>query len=394
MTKRNMKKKIAIIISPNYKDYAKKYLAECIESIRAQDYPGEMKVFLTDNETSVKSVEFLRKTAPEAELILNNTNDGFAKGNNDCMREALRQGFEYIVLFNMDTAVDKSCVSEMIKTAETEDKIGVVQARVMLYDDKEKINSLGNTSHFLGFGYSVAYKEKYTVIARSPEYSGTKQSRETGNIHSQMDFASVSGLPRRRSAPPRNDIIDIHYPSGTAVLFKREVLEKIGLFDEEYWMYNEDQEIGWRAWLTGYKVVLASNAVIYHKYEFAKSIKQYYWMDRNRILAILECYKLLTLVLIFPAFIIMELGLILFSLKSGWFKEKMRVWAYFFSIRNWQYIIRARKRNQTLRKVSDKEIAKLITGRIWYQEVDDWKLRLINPVFDFYWKMCKYVMFW
>ncbi|MEA3449695.1 MAG: glycosyltransferase family 2 protein [Patescibacteria group bacterium] len=350
-----MEKSLAIIISPNYKDYAKKYLLECIESIRAQDYAGEIKIFLTDNETSMESVEFIRKIAPELELILNNTNDGFAKGNNDCMREALRQGYEYIVLFNMDTVVDQSCVSEMVSAIEFDDKIGVVQARVMLYDNKEKVNSLGNISHFLGFGYSIAYRDEY---------------RE------------------------RSDLSRIHYPSGVAIIFKREVLECIGLFDETYWMYNEDQEIGWRAWLAGYRVVLAPKAVIYHKYEFAKSIKQFYYMDRNRILAILQCYKVATLILIFPVFVIMEIGLILFSLKSGWFKEKMRVWAYFFSIGNWQYIIRARKRNQNLRRVSDRKIAKLMSGKIWYQEVDDWKLRFINPFFNFYWKMCQKVMFW
>jgi len=362
-----MNKKIAIIISPNWKDYAKKYLFECIESIRKQDYRGKIKIYITDNETSPESFDFLKKIAPEAELILNKTNDGFAKGNNDAIKLALSEDCEYIILFNMDTIVEPNCVSEMVKTAESDEKIGAVQARLMLWPEKDKINSLGNTTHFLGFGYSLGYKDQIR------------------NYQPKAD-------------PPREDNLEIsnsiHYPSGAAVLFKREVLEKVGLFDEEYWMYNEDQELGWRIWLAGFKCVLAQDAVVYHKYKFAKSIKQYYYMDRNRILAILQCYHALTLLLILPAFIIMEFGLILFSIKTGWFKEKLKVWKYFLTPLKWRYIIKSRRQNQKLRKIKDKEIVKLISGKIWYQEIDDRKLKFINPIFDFYWCIVKKMIIW
>jgi hypothetical protein len=115
-------------------------------------------------------------------------------------------------------------------------------------------------------------------------------------------------------------------------------------------------------------------------------------MDRNRILAILECYQISTLILIAPAFFIMELGLVLFSLQNGSFNEKLKVWNYFLTAKNWQYIKTARARNQQLRKIKDREIAKLITGKIWYQEVGDWKLRLINPIFNAYWVLVRVVL--
>jgi len=349
-------KKVAIIISPNWRDYAKKYLADCAESIRKQDYQGEMKIFITDNETSPESFNFISKTVSRAEIILNKENDGFAKGNNDAMRLALMQGFEYIVLFNMDTEVDKSCVSNLVKTAEENEYAGAIQPRIMLFRNRDTINSLGNSTHFLGFGYCLGYREKFN---------------------------------------DNNDKLrDIFNFSGAAVLLKSNVLKKIGLFDEEYWMYNEDQELGWRIWLAGFKCVLAPEAVVYHKYEFSRSSKQFYWMDRNRILAILECYKIPTLILIFPAFLVMEIGLILFSLKTGWFKEKIKVWKYFFNPAKWRYIYRARKRNQSLRKIKDSDMVPMISGKIWYQEVDDWKLRLINPVFNLYWRITKLIIFW
>lgn len=349
-------KKIAIIIAPNYRDYAKKYLIDCIDSVRRLDLKLDYKIFMIDNQSSDESYDYLKLTVPEAMIFRNDNNEGFAKGNNDPIRVALKEGFDYIVLFNMDTIVDMNCVKEMISVIEGDERIGAVQARLMLWPERQKINSLGNTTHFLGFGYSLGYQDVY------------RESKEESS--------------------------DIFYPSGAGVLFRAETLKNVGLFDEEMWMYNEDQDLGWRIWLAGMRCVIANKAVVYHKYEFGRSIKKYYWMDRNRIIAILKNYNILTLILILPAFIIMEIGLIVFSIKSGWFREKMRVWKYFLTPKKWVYIFRERNKIQKSRLVKDKQIIKMISGKIWYQEIDDIKLRLVNPVFNLYWKIVKFLVIW
>ncbi len=381
-----MIKKAAIIISPNYKDYAKKYLVECILSIKKQDYAGKMKIFITDNESTEESIRYLEEILKEmdcgaepamaqtCEIIRNKDNDGFAKGNNDAIKKALEQGFDYIALFNMDTALESDCLRKMVEAVESKiplpaqagltpftkgGDIGAVQARLMLYGEKNKINSLGNVTHFLGFGYASRYGEEY----KSPE-------------------------------PPLLKGAEICYPSGAAVLFKAEVLKKVGLFDEEFWMYNEDQDLGWRIWLAGFKCILAPEAVVYHKYEFSRSIKKYYWMDRNRILSILKNYHLATLILIFPAFLVMEIGLIFFALSGGWFKEKIQIYKYFLSLKNWQYIIKARQQTQKLRLIKDRDIIKLFSGRIWYQEIGGTRLRAANVIFGAYWKIIKFLICW
>ncbi len=350
-----MNKKIAIIITPNWRDYGEKYLPDLMISLQAQDYAGEMKTFITDNESSLESFKFLQQLAPEAKITINKNNDGYAKGTNDSIRQAMKEKFDYIAVFNIHTILEPNCLKEMIKVLESDKRIGVVQARQMM-PDKKTINSLGCATHFLGFGYCLGYRDKWK---------------------NQV-----------------SDVTEIFYASGTSMLFRREHLEEVGLFDEEYWMYNEDQELPWRMRLAGYRAVLAPRAVLYNKYEFQRSIKKFYWMDRNRIISILICYKIPTLLLIFPAFILMELGHILFSLKNGWFKDKVRVWLYFSRLQTWKYICKARKRNQSLRKVKDKDIVKLITGRIWYQEIDDWKLRVINPVFNLYWRIVRKLIIW
>jgi len=348
-----MSEKVAIILI-NYQDYAKKYLADCLTGLRQQDYAGHSRLFIVDNESSDASYNYLKELAPEAEIIRNEKNDGFAKGNNDALQVALALGFDYAILFNMDTVITPGCVSELARVARANVKAGAVQARLMLFPEKDLVNSLGNTSHFLGFGYCLGYREKL--------------------------------------AEKNLTTSEIMYPSGAAVLFKLEALKKVGLLDEVFWMYNEDQDLGWRLWLSGYTCLLAPQAVVYHKYEFSKSISKYYWMDRNRILVMWKNYSLTTLVLIFPAFVIMELGLLLFALKGGWFKKKMRVWGYFLKLSTWVYIIRTRALAQSLRQVKDYQLLGMFSGRIWYQEIGDWKLRLVNPFFAAYFWVVKLVV--
>jgi GT2 family glycosyltransferase len=353
---KQMDKKLAIVISPNFKDYAKKYLKECIDSIRNQDYDGDLQIFITDNSSTPESFRLLKEIAPEAALVANKNNDGFAKGCNDSIKLALGGDFEYIFLVNMDTVFERSCISKLLVSGQENPKASFIQPRIMLYDKKDTINSLGNDTHFLGFGYCRGYNEEW-----------------------------VEDKPVTKK---------IMYPSGAGILMRTDILKKIGLFDEALWMYNEDQDLGWRAWLAGFASIVETKAVLYHKYEFAKSIKQFYYMDRNRIIEILKNYKLPTILLILPAFIIMEFGLIAFSIKNNWFKEKIKVWLFFIRPSTWKYLFSERKKIKALRTRKDSEILPLISGKIWYQEIDDWKLKFINPIFNFYFWVVKKIVFW
>ncbi|MEI7452437.1 MAG: glycosyltransferase family 2 protein [Candidatus Falkowbacteria bacterium] len=348
-----MSKKVAIILI-NYKEYANRFLPDCIVSLRAQDYVGETEIFIVDNASSDESYNFLKATAPEAQIICNKNNDGFAKGNNDAINLALALNFEYIILFNMDTIVAPNAVSEMAKAAESSERIGSVQARLMLHPETTKVNSLGNSTHFLGFGYCEGYND----------------------IYKEGD----------------DSLKEIFYPSGAAVLFKAATLRAVGVFDESLWMYNEDQDLGWRIWLKNYTCVMAPRAVVYHKYEFGRSISKYYWMDRNRMIVMLKNYSCLTLILIFPALLVMEIGLFIFSLQNGWFKEKLKVWGYFLNLKNWQRIIRERRKIQRNRKLKESEILKMISAKIWYQEVGSNKLRVANIFFSVYWNVVRFIL--
>ncbi len=346
-------RKLAVIISPNWKDYAKRFLHDCLVSLRAQTMQ-EFDLILVDNESSNESLEYLKSLAHEATIISLQKNEGFAGGNNAAIKEALKQGYKYVFLVNMDTVLDANCLKNIMEAASLHPD-SAIQARLMMWPDTQKVNSLGNSTHFLAFGYSIGNNQLYDS---------------------------------------RDHRTEIAYPSGAAVLLPCAVLQEIGLFDEQMWMYNEDQDLGWRFWLSGKSCRMANDAVVFHKYEFSRSITKYYWMDRNRIIAMIKNYHLLTLICIFPAFIIMEIGLILFSFKSGWFREKLRVWSYFSQTEHIRYLVEARREAQALRKSSDRRITRSFSGEIWYQEIDDYKLRIINPIFSLYWRIVRMIMFW
>jgi GT2 family glycosyltransferase len=358
-----MNKKIAVIISPNWQDYAQKYLADCLTSLANQDYVGELKFWLIDNATTAESFLLMQKIGQEYlagrewVLLANQNNDGFAKANNEAMRMAVNEGYDYLVLLNMDGLADSSCLRELMETAESDQIIGAVQARIMLHPEVNKINSLGNVTHFLGFGYPG---------------------------HCQEALADYDKF----------DLQSIAYPSGSAVLFKAEALKRVGLFDEAFWMYSEDQDLGWRLWLAGFKIVLASRAVFYHKYEFSGAKGRYYWLDRNRLLAVFKNYRLATLMLICPALLIAELGLIIVAIRGRWFKQKLRVWLYFLSPVTWVYLIKARRATQALRQVSDRRIIKLFSGKIIYQELAGPLLSLANIFLNIYWSIAKMIVLW
>src|SRR6056297_1905239 len=105
-----MDRKIAIIISPNWGDYAKKYLKEFLGSIEKQEFQGEIKLFITDNESSEESFRFLSENLKKFphQIIRNKTNDGYAKGCNDSIKKALSENFDYIAIFNIHTILDSN----------------------------------------------------------------------------------------------------------------------------------------------------------------------------------------------------------------------------------------------------------------------------------------------
>ncbi|KKU12292.1 MAG: Glycosyl transferase family 2 [Parcubacteria group bacterium GW2011_GWC2_45_7] len=381
-----MQPKVGIILI-NYKDYAKRFLADCRDSLRLIDYPKDKYVvYIVDNATSPETRAYLQEIYPEAVVIPNLENSGWGGGNNLGIEQSFKDGCEDVVLANMDVIVHKDWLKELVSAAysdsgqattesglatnPSDSKIGIAQSKLLLWpvgsDGVQRINSLGNEIHFLGFGYCRGYGE---------------ENRDVSNFVTQS--LETSHFP------------DIPYASGASMYVKGEVFRKIGLCNPAFFMYHDDLEICLKAKCAGYRVVLAPASVMWHKYEFGRSVRQIYYMERNRLITVLEFYKISTLILLAPMFSVMELGLLGSSLAGRYDKAKLRSWAYFWHFDNWKKIFQERRRIQRLRTIKDSELMRDFTGKILFQEIANPVLRyFVNPVFNAYWQVAKRLMWW
>jgi len=153
--------KIAIIIV-TYN--ASEYLGELFSSLEEIEYPREdFEIIVVDNASTDDTVKRLRNyelQITNLQILINQKNTGFAQGNNIGLRYALEKNFDYAYLLNQDTIVDPIFLQEAVAVGESDEKIGAVQSLLMLWPDKDLINSWGNEIHYLGFAYAGGYKEK------------------------------------------------------------------------------------------------------------------------------------------------------------------------------------------------------------------------------------------
>lgn len=355
-------KKVGIILV-NFKDYAQKYLGEFRASLLAQDYPRELvNYYMVDNSSSEPSRKYLSENFPES-IIIPREDGNYASANNVGARKAIEDGCEYIVIANIDTSFDKAWLSELVKALDKNEKAGIAQSKILLYPKNNdeviepKINTLGNIMHFLGFGFTSAYNEKNREVDGYPEIKG--------------------------------------YASGCSFIIRKNVFDSIGGYDEEYYMYHDDVEVSWKTKLLGYKIILAPRSIIFHKYEFSRSIRMLYYMERNRYLVMFQFYSGLTLFLIMPAILAMEFGMWFFSIVNLWIGTKLKVSLYFLSPLTWRKIFKKRKFLAGIRKIKEREIVKSFEGRVLFQEISSPVLKYIaNPLLNLYWRIIKILIVW
>ncbi len=177
------------------------------------------------------------QTFEDFEIIVidnNVQNRGFSAGCNEGIHQA--KG-EFIVLLNNDARANRNWLKELVRAADENPAAGMFASKVL--KPNGKLESYGCYIH--------------------PD----------GN-----------GMCRR------NDRNVVDFPSGCAAMYRRSMLNKIGLFDERFFMYNEDTDLGLRAQKAGYKCVYVPMAMVTHLYSqssSAYSLKKLFYVERNRI---------------------------------------------------------------------------------------------------------------
>lgn len=335
-----------------------RYLDEVIAAMRALDYPQDrLELIVVDNASNDGSPEYLRQVEGIT-LFLNETNLGFAEGNNIGTQHALEQGADYIFLHNNDLVLDPSAIMHAVRLAESDSKIGSVQSLMLLWKHPDTINSTGGMVHFLGLGFVRDNGKKLTDC-----------EAQTGE--------------------------EIAYASGAAVLYRSSVLQEVGLLDPFLFLYHEDLELGWRIRLAGYRNVLSMESRAYHDYEFKRSVQKFFWMERNRWLVHFSHLTWPTLILLLPFMLVFEIPLLAFSILGGWWKEKFRVYQALCNPRSWRYVAGKRKESRLIRRVSDRKIVSLFTGKIEHQETSNPIVNSIgNPLLSILWSLLRWIIRW
>ncbi|MBI5468711.1 MAG: glycosyltransferase family 2 protein [Deltaproteobacteria bacterium] len=219
-----MAKKVFVIVL-NWNGYQD--TIECVESLKGVDYPG-LEIIIIENGSTDGSEEMIRKRFPELTVIQTGVNLGFAGGSNAGLRHALSSGADYMVLLNNDTTVDPSFVKELVRAAQTDERIGLLSSKVYFYGAPEVLwYAGGGFNPWLGWGRMRGYGR-----------------RDDGQ------FDAVEETDRA---------------GGCSLMLTRRFCEKVGLFDEEYFCYCEDLDLGIRAKRAGFKVMYVPSSKVWHK---------------------------------------------------------------------------------------------------------------------------------
>jgi GT2 family glycosyltransferase len=358
MSDRNIPTIDVIVVTFNHK----RFMRPLFEGLAKTDYPvNSWNAHFVDNGSTdgtteeIKAlIEELGPSLPETVLIESKENLGFAGGNNLVMRASKA---DYVYLLNPDAIFEPSALSEIVKVAEEQQDAGAFQSLQVLAQDTSRIASAGNDIVFTGHGYCRGYKDP------------------------------VSYAPK--------DVTQIAYASGASVLYCTEALKEAGYFDETLFAYHEDLDLGWRMNIAGIKSLLVPSSVVRHHFEFSRSIKKWYWMERNRIIVIYTLYRLPTILLLLPAILIVDLVTWLTAIAKGWGIEKLKADVWFFNPKHWIYLFKKRRQVQKTRKMSDREILKLFVPTIEHQEIESWFMRSVaKPLMKLYFTAVKRLIFW
>ena len=301
-----------------------KWLKPCLDSLYNQTYKN-FEIIFVDNASTDKSVELIEKNYPQAIIIKNKENLGFAEANNMGLKNARGK---FIFLLNNDTVLEKNCLEILLKTIKKIPNAGILQPKILLMNQSDKIDNCG-----------LCLTNVFQINLRG--------------------FGSDQALTKYNRAQP------IFSSSGAALFFKKEVADKIGLFDKDFGTYFEDIDFCQRAWLAGYECWYCPETKVYHVHCGTASVlgqhQIYYLIKKNMILTFVKNFELKTLV---KFAIINSLSMpaaFFWFLLLGKFKHLNSLYkAITWNIKNINQTLEKRRGVQLFRKKDDREIFNMI----------------------------------
>jgi GT2 family glycosyltransferase len=323
----------------------------CFGSLAAARLHGA-EVIAVDNASTDGTAALIRDRHPWVTVVETGANLGFAGGCAVGIRHALEDGADFIYLLNPDTDVDPGFLAQALAVADSDPKTAAVQSLVLLHPDRDLVNTAGNAIHFLGFGYCGSYRARR---------------------------ADVPDEPR-----------EISFASGAAALLRAAALREVGGLDEALFMYQEDQDLGIRLRLAGWRARVAPRSVVWHHYAFSRNPRKYFWLERNRYVVLAKNLTVRSLVVLAPLLLLADLALVPVAMAGGWLPEKVRAWKAFLSPEVRAHVRAERARLAATRKISDRELARWFTPALEFEGLEGaWLPRLARWPMALVWRLVR-----
>lgn len=308
--------KISVII-PNWN--GKKWLQQSLNDLSRQTY-RRLEIIIIDNNSSDDSLEWTRKHYPKVKIVASRKNLGFGKANNLGIKKS--SGSE-IFLLNNDTKLPSDLISTLLNF-KLQNKLDITGPRLLDFSGKDT-------------------------------YASKKISIDPLSVHGWGDST--------------------FFIEGCALLISKKNYQKLGGFDPAYFMYSEDIDLCWRAWIFGLTIGICETASIIHygggssqktmhqqNHVHQAPLSRRYEVEKNNLRNVLKNYQPLNLVWVMCLYLIQTVAeLLLYIFSGNYAMAKVLLSAISWNIRNIKDTLKQRRRIQCQRKVSDLEIFKIMT---------------------------------
>jgi GT2 family glycosyltransferase len=324
MAENSIRPKVSIIIV-SFNSF--EHLDTCLSSVLKQTYPN-FEVILSDNASTDGSLEYVSAKFPDVILFKNNGNLGWANGINVALPRA--SGF-YIAPLNVDTEVTHGWLTAMVDFLDAHPEVGAVTPKILLFDDRTRINTMGHNVHVSGLSFCRKLYQK--------DYDSDVPEK-------------VSGI------------------SGCSYLIRRSTLDRMGGLPRDSFMSNDDVIVSWLLHLMGNDIYCIPDSVMYHKYRLKMSPEKLYRLEKDRLELLLSTLKPLTLIIISPILLTVDIMTIIYSVIKGWTYLKTKMSSLTRPWHEREIIYLKRKRYNKLRTVADWHLlCRLNWGLEWKQVI-------------------------
>jgi GT2 family glycosyltransferase len=310
------------------------HIVDCLNSIQAQTYL-QVEIIVYDNASTDQTVNLIRANFPEVNLVTSETNLGFAAANNAAAQIA--KG-EFLAFLNPDIIVEQNWLNPLIGTLKTETSTGAVTPQIAFMQNRNLVNTCGNTVHFSGVTYCQHYNQPIAY-----------------------------GKPYRVSAI-----------SGAAFLISQKLFAELGGFEAKLFMYYEDTDLSLRLCCAGFSCTAVPASIVYHDYTPTFSAQKIFYLERNRYLALFSLINWQLFMLMLPSLLLMECVSWGYAVLQGWpgISAKWQAWLDFFKLRHW-----LSHRRQTRVCLQPNNLITLFNSRLQAQYVSN-KYRLLSKLVE------------